>query len=177
MDMNDPATESQINVLRQLHYEPDHALTRVEAAHLIGDLRRRRDHPTATIGAPRISPSVENRPHDLRASVKRTRQEVANATMAELARCEYAFAAAVQTRQEFWMDTCREPTEMHTRSAQVWELYMKHGCRFVQPAREQVQEILDALDSGLPDWDKDHVELFYKTLELNFPGLLRRAAL
>ena len=39
---------------------------------------------------------------------------------------------------------------------------------------EQVQEVLDALDSALPVWDREHPELFYQTLELNFPQLVKR---
>jgi len=37
----------------------------------------------------------------------------------------------------------------------------------------QVQSILEALDSALPAWDRDSPEMFYRTLELNFPELLR----
>jgi hypothetical protein len=37
-----------------------------------------------------------------------------------------------------------------------------------------VQHILDALDSAAPFWDKEHPELFYQTLQLNFPELVRR---
>jgi hypothetical protein len=37
----------------------------------------------------------------------------------------------------------------------------------------QVQHILDALDAALPNWEREHPDLFYKTLELNFPELLR----
>jgi len=52
-------------------------------------------------------------------------------------------------------------------------LYRQHGCCFSAPSPQQVQEIQDALDSALPGWSGDHPELFYRTLELNFPGLLR----
>jgi hypothetical protein len=63
---------------------------------------------------------------------------------------------------------------MQIASVQIFELYQNHGCRFFSPNREQVQEILDALDVALPLWDKDHPELFYQTLELNFPTLAKR---
>ena len=71
------------------------------------------------------------------------------------------------------MDTCRDPAEMKTHVPEVREFYMKYGCQFVVPTHEQVQEILDALDSALPDWDRNRADLFYQTLELNFPGLRR----
>jgi hypothetical protein len=64
---------------------------------------------------------------------------------------------------------------MQARSASTLDLYMKHGCRFVTPTHEQVQEILDALDVASPFWDRDNAEIFYQTLELNFPELVRHA--
>ena len=54
------------------------------------------------------------------------------------------------------------------------ELYRKFGCRYDPPTQRQVQEILEALDPAMPFWDRDHPELFFQTLELNHPGLLRR---
>ena len=87
-------------------------------------------------------------------------------------------AASVQSaseRHEFWVDTCREITEMHRASPQVVGMYQKFGCRFVVPTRQQVEHVLQALDSAMPQWDKQHPELFYQTLELNFPELIRHA--
>jgi len=87
-------------------------------------------------------------------------------------RCE-KLEAALYDRRQFWMDTCREVQEMRAASRQVLALHMEHGCRFCVPAHTQVQYILDALDSAVPGWDRDHPDLFYRTLELNFPQLLR----
>ncbi len=78
-----------------------------------------------------------------------------------------------ERRREFWIDTCREVLEMRTASPRVLELHRQHGCRFAAPTRPQVQYILEALDSALPGWDREHPELFYQTLEMNFPELLR----
>ena len=77
-------------------------------------------------------------------------------------------------RQEFWADTCREMTQMRLGSQNVINLYRLHGCRFCAPTRDQVQHVLNALDSALPSWEEQHSELFYQTLELNFPELVRR---
>jgi hypothetical protein len=63
---------------------------------------------------------------------------------------------------------------MRIATAQVLELYQRCGCRFFPPSRVEVQEILDALDSALPFWDLDQPEIFYQTLELNFPHLVHR---
>jgi hypothetical protein len=76
-------------------------------------------------------------------------------------------------RQQFWMDTCREVKEMRAASTPVLDLHRQYGCRFFAPSFGPVQQILDALDSAMPFWDRDHRELFYQTLELNFPELLR----
>jgi hypothetical protein len=82
-------------------------------------------------------------------------------------------AQAIHHRQQFWMDTCRGVMEMEKASPQVLKLHQQHGCCFSTPSSQQVQQILDALDSALPGWSGDHPELFHQTLELNFPGLLR----
>jgi hypothetical protein len=83
-------------------------------------------------------------------------------------------SSAPAERQEFWVNTCQEVSQMHVCSQHVLELYQKHGCRFTVPSRQQVQDVLNALDAAMPHWEKEHPELFYQTLELNFPQLLRR---
>jgi hypothetical protein len=54
------------------------------------------------------------------------------------------------------------------------ELYRKYGCRFWEPGRQQIEYVLTALDSAVPGWEREHPELFYQTLELNYPELVRR---
>ena len=63
---------------------------------------------------------------------------------------------------------------MQVGSQKVIELYRTHGCRFCPPTREQVQYVVMALDAAIPAWETTHPELFYQTLELNFPELVRR---
>jgi hypothetical protein len=84
-----------------------------------------------------------------------------------------ALALSKTQREEFWADTCREVTEMHLGSQQVIDLYRKYGCRFCTPTREQVRHVVSALDSAITAWESTHPELFYQTLELNFPELVR----
>ena len=79
----------------------------------------------------------------------------------------------MERRREFWLSTCREMTEMHSASPQAVALYQKHGCRFAVPTHDEVQEVLDALDSALKNWEQQHPELFFQTLELNFPELVK----
>ena len=79
-------------------------------------------------------------------------------------------------REEFWADTCREITQMQHASPETVELYRKFGCRFCTPGRQQIQDILSALDPAVPRWEKEHPELFYQTLELNYPEMVKRIA-
>jgi hypothetical protein len=84
-------------------------------------------------------------------------------------------AAALPVRLQFWLDTCRDVGHMHSGARQIIELYRQYGCRFFEPGLEQVQNVVTALDAAMPLWEKEHPELFYQTLELNYPELVRRA--
>jgi hypothetical protein len=63
---------------------------------------------------------------------------------------------------------------MQAACGQVLDFYRKYGCQFEAPSHKHVQEVLSALDPAVPAWDRDHPELFYQTLELNFPELKKR---
>jgi len=169
---DEPATEDQLGHLRRLGYEPEGPITRGEAAQIIGDfdagsasripLRENKLSEITTFSALHFRLTVENAKLALAALAGRENQS-----------CRHAFETALAERQEFWADTCSDADKMHLVSMQVLALYKKHGCRFSVPTPEQVQAILDTLDAALPLWDRDHPELFYQTLELNFPDLLR----
>ncbi len=77
-------------------------------------------------------------------------------------------------RPDFWVDTCREVPQMHTHSLDVMRLYQQFGCRFLPPTSTQAESILSALDVAMPGWERQHPELFYQALELNFPELVRQ---
>lgn len=78
-------------------------------------------------------------------------------------------------RQQIWADTCREITQMQIGSPEIIDLYRKFGCRFCSPTLEQAQHVITALDAAIPEWETSHPELFYQTLELNYPELVRRS--
>lgn len=78
-------------------------------------------------------------------------------------------------REDFWADTCRETNQMQHPSHEVVELYRQYGCRFCTPGRQQIQCVLTALDSAAAGWEKAHPELFFQTLELNYPELVKRS--
>lgn len=109
----------------------------------------------------------------LRAAVEEARRAVDSARLETREQAAGALTMAIGLRQQFWIDTCCDPAQMHAPSGQVLEHYMKWGCRFVAPTRDQAQVVLDALDAALPHWDRDHAELFYETLQLNFPEIYR----
>lgn len=82
-------------------------------------------------------------------------------------------ALVLNARLEFWLDTCRQALQRRTVAQRVVELYERHGSRFETPSLQQVQDVLGALDAALPVWEQEHPELFFQTLELNFPELVR----
>jgi len=171
---NEPATEIQLSRLRQLGYSTDCPLTKGEAAYLIKILEEHTE--TQGIGEPAQGPHIaKHMAYALRLGIEHTRRALAEAATDQVDRLQHSLASAIAKRKEFWTDTCREMSQMHCRSAPVMDLYMKYGCRCVPPAPGQVQEVLDALDAASPAWDLDCVELFYQTLELNFPELVRHA--
>jgi hypothetical protein len=201
--VDEPATEQQLIHLRELGFTQGQPLMRTEAARLIRELRRNPGRlavtatapaaaartlvepaPVATRSAPPIAQTVKPRAYanDFCESTRthayrlRTAVETAHRAMAANPNGPNAradAAASVHNRQEFWLDTCREVKEMRIGSVPVFELYQMQGCRFFSPNHEQVQELLDALDAAMPLWDRDNPELFYQTLELNFPHLVK----
>ncbi len=81
--------------------------------------------------------------------------------------------SAIAARQQFWFDTCRDEKDTPFLSLHAVEFHQHFGAHFFSPTWDEVGEVLDALDGAMPGWDKDHAELFYETLKLNFPSLLR----
>jgi hypothetical protein len=154
-----PATDIQLKRLQQLGHQANQLLTREEASHLIREMEHHNASPRA---------------FELRKQLERVRLALAAALMEEEATLESKLRELQAERREYWLNSCREPHQMHDASNQMLGLYMKYGCRFTVPSFEQVQEVLDALDAAMPTWDAEHPELFYSTLELNFPELLKR---
>jgi hypothetical protein len=171
MDWTDePATWRQLKSLRELGYTLDHRLTKIEAAEIIRNLGGKPDnHGVAT--------TIEEKPHagayQLRLKVEKIRRTIAEAGRNKAEKMDHELASAIGERQEFWIDTCLGVGTGQVASMEIPELYQHHGCRFEPPSRADVQYILDALDQAMPQWDKDHPELFFQTLELNFPALVR----
>jgi len=169
---NEPATWRQVKSLKELGHTTGHRMTKIEAADLIRNLGGK---PEST-GASMIG--VENRPqigpYQLRLKVEKAKGAIADAGGNKTEKLDHELAAVIAQRQEFWIDTCLGAGKSLVASTEIHELYQKHGCRFEAPSRADVQHIIDALDQAVPQWDRAHPELFYQTLELNFPILVRR---
>jgi hypothetical protein len=174
MDWNDePATWKQLRYLRQHGHKPDRHLTKTAAADLITSMGGQ-----VAIESPASDVLVHQLPKQdaylLRIEAEQAAQAVSECGRESMRTAEEALAIAISKRKMFWTDTCRDPTRMQGACGQVLEFYRKHGCRFEAPSNKQVQELLSALDSAVPFWDRDHPSLFYQTLELNYPELVRR---
>lgn len=113
-------------------------------------------------------------PYQLRQAVESAKRSLQGADRDRIGSCQEAVDSAVARRQQFWCETCRDANQMRSSSKQVLELYRVRGCLFYEPTRIQAQQVLDALDSAMVSWDRDHPGLFHQTLELNFPELRRR---
>lgn len=172
-----PATECQLTHLRQLGYDAKAGLTKGEAIRLINRLESGLKPVTVTEPSAWLEQAIRENPksaHQLRRDVEEARGKVQEALAHETCECEERLKQAIAARQDFWTDVFRGVSSGRGSSERVHSLYMQHGCRYVVPSRHQIQEILDALDGAMPYWDLDHEELFFKTLELNFPEVRRR---
>jgi len=159
--------------LRQYGYVSDRPLTRTEAAALIRNYK----HPAAA--KPELI-NIDDSAHEayrlrLEAENARRALDTARLSSSGIDECQIELARAVSRRQIFWLDTCREAREMTRASVQILDLHARYGCRFSPPSHAQAQVVLEALDAVMPVWDRDHAELFFQTLELNFPYLVRSA--
>ena len=178
MDWKDePATWKQLRYLKTHGHKPDRHLTKSAAAELIQSLggevavsQAAPPEPPAAI----VHQLAHNDAYLLRTALEEATKQANEARRDNFQAAQQQVALAVSKRQMFWIDTCRDPTRMQAACGQVLDFYRKYGCTFEAPSNKQVQEVIAALDSAVPAWDRDHPELFYQTLELNFPELSKR---
>jgi len=169
---DEPATGAQLTSLSRVRHGPIRPLANDRATHLIPFLEEhpQRDQASAENGVREIA---KRQAYALRQAVEEAGRAVRDATRDGPEELQRILGAATGRRQAFWTDTCRDPPQMKNCSAQVLDLFMRYGCRFVVPSGEQVQDILNALDLFMPLWDLQQPEMFYQTLKLNFPQLDR----
>ena len=173
---NQPATWKQLRYLKQHGHKPDRHLTKTAAEELIvsmgGPATTVAEAPPPVPVAVRQSPREEA--YQLRSAVEQAKKAVSAARREDLHRTEQNLAMAISKREMFWIDTCRDPTRMQAACGAVLDFYRKYGCSLEAPSHKQLREVLSALDSALPLWEREHPELLYKTLELNYPELKKR---
>jgi hypothetical protein len=170
---DEPATWKQLKYLKQCGYQADRRLTKEEASELIKNFGGPPQAPSGVEQSQAAAMASQGAYHfrTVVESSKRALEESHNRAGAGL---EQSLASAVAQRQQFWLDTFSGRTKMPSGSAQISQLYRLHGCLFLTPTTRQLQDILDALDSASRVWDRDHPEIFYNTLAMNFPVLARR---
>ena len=164
---DEPATERQMTFLKKFGYEPGRALTKSEASGLLQKILHR---PTQAQESELSKETAGNHAYKLRKEVEGAKRLALSSNTPQ---AKGVLESATMLRDEFWIDTCRDPAHMKSPSIPAMTLYRLQGCRFEAPTREQVREVLDALDKALPSWDQEYPELFYQTLELNFRELMR----
>jgi hypothetical protein len=167
---HEPATEHQVAQLRDLGYAMVRPLSVTEAASLIRQYKKQSASLKTAQTAPGQSPRITMRTP---AESAPPTQIAMMGTRVPPPVAEDAPAAESVARLEFWVDTCRELKDMRIASVKIYELRQRFGFRFHMPSCEQVEEILGALDGAMPAWEQDNPELFFQTLELNFPDLVR----
>ncbi len=191
----EPASNQQLLLLQQYGFVPTCPLTVTQAARLIRQYSKRpvsaapkQSGPgSAAARAAPVQPGLPLQAHiQAEALSQAARTHVYNLRLAVLAAAHTLkenpdrpgvradLHATLAARQQFWWDTCRDHREMVGASEHAQEFCRHFGARFFTPPWEAVQEVLDALDGAVPGWDKNHPELFYETLKLNFPSLLRQ---
>jgi hypothetical protein len=194
MDWNeDPATHQQLRLLQGYGFVPTFPLSVTQAARLIRQYGKHPPGPTPPQAEDPTGPTQHLPPKDIDPSPQTRPERLSETARNHAYQLRLAVLAAARilrespdrpgvradlhsltaARQQFWRDTCRDNREFQTASPHAVEFHEHFGARFFTPTWEEVQEVLDALDGAMPGWDKDHPELFYETLKLNFPSLLR----
>ena len=82
-------------------------------------------------------------------------------------------ANAKESRVFFWEATITNEAG-YEYCPQYYDLHHDYGYRFKVPTKKQIQSILDAQDAASATWDTEMPEVFFETLELNFPKLRRK---
>lgn len=192
----EPATNQQLLRLQGYGFVPTCPLSVTEAARLIRQYSKHPSHPAplpkpansapVTASALAVQEAIGHGPRPTGPVPESSKTHVCQLRTAVAAAQQVAAAnpnrpgvkadvqSAIAARQQFWMDTCRDPRQLQAVSEYALDFYRRYGMHFFPPTWDQIRQVLDVLDAALPAWDKDHPELFYDTLKLNFPSLLRQ---
>jgi hypothetical protein len=169
---DDPATEKQLNYLKKFGYTPDGPLTKGAASDLITQFEDDPERQKILLEED-IKYSEEWAAYLLHKEVLSAQACLKDCDPEDKQQMDADKSdvqLAMDARIDFWLATFN-PMRSDDDCILIYDLFEAHGEHYLDPKREEVQHILDALDAALPTWDKDHTELFYQTLELNFPQL------
>jgi hypothetical protein len=178
----DPATEKQLNYLKEFGFNPERVLTKGEASDLIAQFSEDpersaiRDKNQSEKWEEEFNEREQNLAFHLHSEFDEAKQSMDTAESDEIDDAKMYLEDARNERMWFWQDTFRSPDQMEgagTNEQQI-KLYFVQGYRFEMPAEEVIQSLLVALDANSPTWDKDTPEYFFQTVEHNFPELLRK---
>ena len=175
----EPATEKQLAYLKMFGYVPENPLSKSAAHDLIDqfeedperrEIRRqnqKRESDAYELELRELLAFYLHRDCDDAArKLENAPDKFKREATAKLKSCK-------KSRLDFWKNSIN-CDERLSECYQGFMFYRQWGCQFKTPSAEKIQAILDALDSKLPTWDKDNPKLFYETLEINFPELLRK---
>jgi hypothetical protein len=171
----EPATQNQLAYLKLFGYVPENPLTKSAAHDLLDQFEE--DPARREIRRQNQLREANEYEKDLAFNLHRDCDEAARKSQDAPDKYNREAAAKLRDCQKyrvlFWKDTFGG-NEHLAECDQGWLFFRKWGCQFKTPSAEKIQAVLGALDSKLPTWDKDNPKLFYETLELNFPELLRK---
>src|ERR1041385_4718216 len=111
-----PATWKQLRFLSNHGYKPEHALTKTEASELI---RKFGGNPENYCSAGEGPSKPLETAGQLRVMIEETRQVIVDSGRNHVEESKVALASAVEKRQEFWLDTCRQIAKVTVNSRQV----------------------------------------------------------
>jgi hypothetical protein len=176
-----PAHVEQLAFLARFGYPLEGRLTRGRASDLIVEIvddAARWELVIPDKPAGKVNPQARKckayRAHeDCTAAIEKLR----NANLDEMGTAKAALALALKKRLQFWRQRFRDfwAGDAYADWIQATDLYSNYGRRFKLPTAEQITRVLSALDEKRPNWDRDYPQLFFETLELNYPELIRPA--
>ena len=176
---DEAATEKQIKYLAEFGYVADRPLSKGEASDLISqfsedDERCRIRDDNQRVREEGSFEEDQKQAFRIHQQLEEALKELANAQRGEIQDWKEEVTALTRARIDFWKDTFRDIADMADFCEQAGNLSAGFGFRFKIPTTKQIQSILDALDKAWAVWDRDKPTIFFETLELNFPELLRR---
>jgi hypothetical protein len=170
---DDPATEKQLDYLKDFGFVPERPLKKGEASDLISEFSEDPEKQRIRNEA-QFKERERNLAHHLRLACDSAKLDLDRAGKGEI-RDAKAYLRDVQNeRLAFWQHAFQPPDGGEIYQQPI-KLYLEHGYRFKMPSSKHFQKVLDALDADSATWDKDVPEYFFQALQHNFPELLRKS--